>query len=248
MIFSGCSLIGRSHPVEPFSFTGTRGISDGFCFGANSGYYARLLCFYTIQLLYGRFFFISIPSPFNPFPCFLLQEQRWWSFLRRQGNCTNAMLASPQSSFGRVVKPSCGACRHHTPFRRRDIQEGLQNGQGCSLFSEDEPCSSPLGSHPWPSCLTRAYGLFLQVSSSLAPIQYTGVCCIAQQPNRGWLLGFGKEVFFPRHTCSVERAEYLMELLLDYIYLYMLLLCYIAIYLYIYIGIITAVPFRNHRA
>ena len=40
----GCSLIGRSHPVEPFSFTGARGISDGFCFGANSGYFARLLC------------------------------------------------------------------------------------------------------------------------------------------------------------------------------------------------------------
>ena len=46
--FLGCSLIGRSHPVEPFSFTGARGISDGFVFGANSGYYARLLCFYTI--------------------------------------------------------------------------------------------------------------------------------------------------------------------------------------------------------
>ena len=29
MIFSGCSLIGRSHPVEPFSFTDARGISDG---------------------------------------------------------------------------------------------------------------------------------------------------------------------------------------------------------------------------
>ena len=28
--FLGCSLIGRSHPVEPFSFTGARGISDGF--------------------------------------------------------------------------------------------------------------------------------------------------------------------------------------------------------------------------
>ena len=26
------------------------------------------------------FLFISIPSPFKPFPCFLLQEQRWWSF------------------------------------------------------------------------------------------------------------------------------------------------------------------------
>ena len=127
-----------------------------FVFGANSGYYARLLCFYTIQLLYGSC--LSIPSPFKPFPCFLFQAQRWWSFQRRQGNCTNAMPASPQSSFGRVVKHSCGACRHHTPFRRRDIQEGLQNGQGCTLFSEDEPCSSPLGSYSWPFFLTRAYG------------------------------------------------------------------------------------------
>lgn len=29
--FSGCSLIGRSHPVEPFSFTGARGIFDVCC-------------------------------------------------------------------------------------------------------------------------------------------------------------------------------------------------------------------------
>jgi len=80
--------------------------------------------------------------------------------------------------------------------------------------------------------------LFLQVSSSLAPMQYTGVCRIAQMPKRGWLLGFGREVFFPRHTCSVEKTENLMGvILLDYIYLYILLLCYIAIYLYIYIVI-----------
>ena len=72
----------------------------------------------------------------------------------------------------------------------------------------------------------------------LPQCKYTGVCCIAQLPNRGWLLGFGREVFFPRHTCSVERTEYLMGvILLDYIYLYMLSLYYIAIYLYIYIVI-----------
>ena len=150
---SSVAAIRLNHSASPGQEVSTM----GFVFGTNSGYYARLLCFYTTQLLYGRFFFISMSSPFKPFPCFLLQEQRWWSFQRRQGNCTNAMPASPQSSFGRVVKHSCGACRHHTPFRRRDIQEGLQNGQGCSLFSEDEPGSSPPGSHPWPSCLTRAY-------------------------------------------------------------------------------------------
>ena len=73
--------------------------------------------------------------------------------------------------------------------------------------------------------------LFLQVSSSLAPMQYTGVCRIAQLPNRGWLLGFGREVFFPRHTCSVERTEYLIGVYLAWLYLFI----YIAIMLYNYI-------------
>ena len=73
--------------------------------------------------------------------------------------------------------------------------------------------------------------LFLQVSSSLAPMQYTGVCRIAQLPNRGWLLGFGREVFFPRHKCSVERTEYLIGVYLAWLYLFI----YIAIMLYNYI-------------
>ena len=76
--------------------------------------------------------------------------------------------------------------------------------------------------------------LFLQVSSSLAPMQ---VCwrmlhCPAAKPRV--TTGQGREVFFPRHTCSVERTEGLMRvLLLGYIY-YILLLCYIVIYLYRY--------------
>ena len=56
--------------------------------------------------------------------------------------------------------------------------------------------------------------------------------------------GQGREVFFPRHRCSVERTEGLMGfLLLGYIYFYILLLCYIAICLYIYIGIALFVYF-----
>ena len=84
--------------------------------------------------------------------------------------------------------------------------------------------------------------LFLQVSSSLAPMQ---VCwrmlhCPAAKPRVA--TGQGREVFFPRHTCSVEKTENLIGvILLDYIYLYILLLCYIAIYLYIYIGIVLFV-------
>ena len=50
---SGCSLNGRSHPVEPFSFTGTRGISDGCCFGA------------IVAILLGCFVFI-------PYSCYMV--------------------------------------------------------------------------------------------------------------------------------------------------------------------------------
>ena len=65
----------------------------------------------------------------------------------------------------------------------------------------------------------------------LPQCKYTGVCCIAQLPNRGWLLGFGREVFFPRHTCSVERTEYLIGVYLAWLYLFI----YLAIVLYNYI-------------
>ena len=69
-------------------------------------------------------------------------------------------------------------------------------------------------------------------------MQYTGVCRIAQLPNRGWLLGFGREVFFPRHKCSVEKTEYLMGVYLTWLYLFIyviiVLYSYILIYLYCY--------------
>ena len=77
--------------------------------------------------------------------------------------------------------------------------------------------------------------LFLQVSSSLAPMQ---VCwrmlhCPAAKPRVA--TGQGREVFFPRHKCSVERTEGLM-FLSGYIYLYIVIVlyCYILIYLYRY--------------
>ena len=181
--------------------------------------------------------FISIPSPFKPFPCFLFQEQRWWSFQRRQGNCTNAMHASPQSSFGRVVEHSCGACRHHTPFQRRDIQEGLQNGQGCSLFSEDEPCSSPPGGHPWPSFQTRAYGTLLTslFFSSPNASMLAHVALPSCQTEGGYWAGERGLLSTAQVQCGKNGGFDVF--LLGYIYLYILLLCYIAICLYIYIGI-----------
>ena len=81
--------------------------------------------------------------------------------------------------------------------------------------------------------------LFLQVSSSLAPMQ---VCwrmlhCPAAKPRVA--TGQWRDFFFPRHRCSLERTEYLMRFfcLVISIYIYILLLCYIVIFLYIYIGI-----------
>lgn len=83
--------------------------------------------------------------------------------------------------------------------------------------------------------------LFLQVSSFLAPMQvyWRMLHCPAAKPRVA--TGQGREVFFPRHRCSVERTEGLMSFLFGYIYLYILLLCYIAIYLYFYIGIVLFV-------
>ena len=95
-------------------------------------------------------------------------------------------------------------------FEEETYRKVWLNGQGCSLFSEDEPCSSPPGNHSWPSCLTRAYGT-LSTSlffSSPNAIYWRMLYCPAAK--RGWLLGFGREVFFPRHKCSVERTENLM--------------------------------------
>ena len=43
-------------------------------------------------------------------------------------------------------------------FEEETYRKVCRMGKDGSLFSEDEPCSSPPGSHPWPSFLTRAYG------------------------------------------------------------------------------------------
>lgn len=75
--------------------------------------------------------------------------------------------------------------------------------------------------------------LFLQVSSSLAPMQ---VCwrmlhCPAAKPRVA--TGQGREVFFPRHKCSVERTEYLMRFFCLVISIYIYSYCIILLYAYI---------------
>ena len=77
--------------------------------------------------------------------------------------------------------------------------------------------------------------LFLQVSSSLAPMQYTSVCRIAQLPNRG-----GATELRERGLLSTEQVQCGKNGVFDggfcliiSIYIY----CYCVIYLYIYIDI-----------
>ena len=65
----GCSLIGRSHPVEPFSFTGARGISDGFVLAQIVAILLDCFVFYTTQLLYGSFLYLYLRR-LSPFPAF----------------------------------------------------------------------------------------------------------------------------------------------------------------------------------
>lgn len=76
--------------------------------------------------------------------------------------------------------------------------------------------------------------LFLQVSSSLAPMQVCCACCIAQLPNRGWLLGRGERSSF-HGTSAVwkERRVWCLFCLVISIYIY----CYCFILLYTYISI-----------
>ena len=75
--------------------------------------------------------------------------------------------------------------------------------------------------------------LFLQVSSSLAPMQYTGVCCIAQLPNRGWLLGRGERSSFHGTRAVWKEQSIWFFFLVISIYIY----CYCIILLYAYISI-----------
>lgn len=116
------------------------------------------------------------------------------------------------------------------PFRRRDIQEGLQDGQGCTLFSEDEPCSSPPRSYPWPSFLTRAYGTLLTslFFSSPNASMLAHVALPSCQAMGGYWAGERGLLSTAQVQCGKNGGFDVF--LLGYIYLYILLYTYISIY------------------
>ena len=178
-------------------------------------------------------------SPFKPFPCFLFQEQRRWSFREDRETALMRCLHHLRAASGEWSNIHVGLTATTPLFEEETYRKVCRMGRDAPFSAKMNQAHLHQGAilgHPaWHVLIA----LFLQVSSSLAPMQYTDVCRIAQLPNRGWLLGFGREVFFPRHKCSVERTENLMgSILLGYIYLYILLLHYIAICLYIYIDIL----------
>ena len=111
-------------------------------------------------------------------------------------------------------------------------------GRDAPFLSEDEQRSSPPGSHPWPSFLTRAYGTLptsLFFSSPNASM-LAHVALPSCQTEGGYWAGERGLLSTAQVQCGKNGGFDVF--LLGYIYLYILLLCYIAIYLYIYIGIV----------
>ena len=177
-------------------------------------------------------------SPFKPFPCFLLQEQRWWSFREDRETALMRCLHHLRAASGEWLNIHVGLVATTPLFEEETYRKVCRMGRDVPFSAKMNHAHLHQGAilgHPaWHVLMA----LFLQVSSSLAPMQVYWRMLHCPAAKRGWLLGFGREVFFPRHTCSVERMEYLMGfILLDYIYLYILLLCYIFIYLYRYFTI-----------
>ena len=97
-------------------------------------------------------------SPFKPFPCFLLQEQRWWSFREDRETALMRCLHHLRAASGEWLNIHMGLVATTPLFEEETYRKVCRMGRDGSLISEDEPCSSPPGSHPWPSFLTRAYG------------------------------------------------------------------------------------------
>ena len=178
--------------------------------------------------------FLSIPSPFKPFPCFLFQEQRRWSFREDRETALMRCLHHLRAASGEWSNIHVGLVATTPLFEEETYRKVCRMGRDAPFSAKKNYAHLHQGAilgHPaWHVLMA----LFLQVSSSLAPMQ---VCwrmlhCPAAKPRVA--TGQGREVFFPRHRCSVERTEGLMFFcLVISIYIY----CYCVILLYAYISI-----------
>ena len=176
-------------------------------------------------------------SPFKPFPCFLLQEQRWWSFREDRETALMRCLHHLRAASGEWLNIHVGLVATTPLFEEETYRKVCGMGRDAPFSAKMNHAHLHQGAilgHPaWHVLMA----LFLQVSSSLAPMQYTGVCRIAQLPNRGGYWASGERSSFHGTSAVWKERSIWWRLLLNYIYLYILLLCYIFIYLYRYFTI-----------
>lgn len=145
------------------------------------------------------------------------------------------MLASPYSSFGRVVEPLHVGLAATTPlFEEETYRKVCRMGRDAPFLSEDELRSSPPVRHPWPSFLTRTYGTLptsLFFSSPNASM-LTHVALPSCQTEGGYLAGERGLLSTAQVQCG-KNGGFDGGLLLGYIYIY----CYCVILLYAYMSI-----------
>ena len=135
-------------------------------------------------------------SPFKPFPCFLFQVQRWWSFREDRETALMQCMHHLRAASGERSTLHVGLAATTPLFEEETYRKVCRMGRDAPFSAKMNQAHLHQGAilgHPsWHVPMA----LFLQVSSSLAPMQYTDVCRIAQMPNRGWLLGRGERSSF----------------------------------------------------
>ena len=145
------------------------------------------------------------------------------------------MLASPYSSFGRVVEPLHVGLAATTPlFEEETYRKVCRMGRDAPFLSEDELRSSPPVRHPWPSFLTRTYGTLptsLFFSSPNASM-LAHVALPSCQTEGGYWAGERGLLSTAQVQCG-KNGVFDEIFLFGYIYLYIYSYCIILLYAYI---------------
>ena len=110
-------------------------------------------------------------SPFKPFPCFLLQEQRWWSFREDRETALMRCLHHLRAASGEWSNIHVGLTATTPLFEEETYRKVCRMGRDAPFSVEMNHAHLHQGTilgHPaWHVLMA----LFLQVSSSLAPMQ-----------------------------------------------------------------------------
>ena len=108
---------------------------------------------------------------FKPFPCFLLQEQRWWSFREDRETALMRCLHHLRAASGEWSNLHVGLVATTPLFEEETYRKVCRMGRDDSFSAKMDHAHLHQGAilgHPaWHVLMA----LFLQVSSSLAPMQ-----------------------------------------------------------------------------